>query len=144
MYRNAEPQMNEISVLLAQSGLCTEKLLAQVLAQMQSINADVQIHLRSATINIPNDAEAEPMTPPTKDMRDPISLDTTTMGIADTLPEYHAGDNGLLERNLYSSDTKNEQKSTSSSISLSQDSVSNSHFPGTKSYYSLRSCCRVS
>ena len=131
-----EQQMDEISVLLAQSGLRREKWLARVLAQMQSINADVQIHLRSATINFPSDAEAEPMTPPTKDMGvDPISLDTTTMSIsiADTLPDYHAGDNRLRERNLYSSDTKNERISISSSISLSQDSVSNSHFPGTKS-----------
>ena len=103
--------MDKISVLLAQSGLRREKLLARVLAQMQSINADVQIHLRSATINFPSDAEAEPMTPPTKDMGvDPISLDTTTMSIsiAETLPKNHAGDNRLRERNLYSSDTKNE------------------------------------
>ena len=55
------------------------------------------------------------------------------MSIADTLPEYHAGDNGLLESNLYSSDTKNERISVSPSLSLSQDSVSNSHFPGTNS-----------
>ena len=60
--------MDEISVLLAQSGLRRKKLLARVLAQMQSINADVRIHLRSATINFPSDAEAEPMTTPTKDM----------------------------------------------------------------------------
>ena len=125
--------MDEISVLLAQSGLRRENLLARVLAQMQSINADVQIHLRSATINFPSDAEAEPMTPPTKDMGvDPKSLNTSNMIIADTLPEYHAGENRLRERNLYSSDTKNERISISSSISLSQDSVSNSHFPGTK------------
>ena len=128
-----EQQMDEISVLLAQSGLPREKLLARVLAQMQSIIADVQIHLRSATINISNDAEAEPMTPPTKDMLvDPISLNTSNMIIADTLPENHAGDNRLRERNLYSSDTKNGRISISSSISLSQDSLSNSHFPGTK------------
>ena len=101
---------------------------------MESINADVQIHLRSATINISNDAEAKPMTQPTKDLGlDPISLDTTTMGIADTLPDYHAGDNGLRECNLHSSDTKNERISISPSTSLSQDSVSNSHFPGIKS-----------
>ena len=132
-----EQQMDEISVLLAQSGLRREKLLARVLAQMQSIIADVQIHLRSATINISNDAEAEPMTPPTKDMGvDPISLNTSHMIIADTLPENHAGDNRLRERNLYSSDTKNERISISSSISLSQDSLSNSHFPGTKSLIS--------
>ena len=129
-----EQQMDEISVLLAQSGLRKEKLLARVLAQMQSINADVQIHLRSATINIPSDAEAEPMTPPTKDMGvDPISLNTSTMIIVETLPKYHAGDNRLRERNLHSSDTTNERISISSSISLSQDSVSNSHSPGTKS-----------
>ena len=126
--------MDEISVLLAQSGLRREKLLAGALAQMQSINADVQVHLRSATVNIPNDAEAEPMTPPTKDMGvDPISLDTTTMSIADILPEYPAGDNGLLERNLYSGDTKNEQISTSPSTFLSKDFASNSHIHGTKS-----------
>ena len=132
--------MDEISVLLAQSGLRREKLLARVLAQMQSINVDVQIPLRSSTINIPSDAEAEPMAPPTKDMGvDPISLDTTTMrsiSIADTLPKYQASDNRLRERNLYSSDTKNERISISSSISLSQDSVSNSHFPGRKSLLS--------
>ena len=129
-----EQQMDEISVLLAQSGLRREKLLARVLAQMQSINADVQIHLRSATINIPSDAEAEPMTPPTKDMGvDPISLNTSTMIIAETLPKYHAGDNRLRERNLCSSYTKDERISISSFNSLSQDSVSNSHFPGTKS-----------
>ena len=64
---------------------------------------------------------------------DPISLDTTTMTIADTLPKYHVIDNRLLERNLYSSDTKNERLSISPSIALSQDSVSNSHFPGTTS-----------
>ena len=129
-----EQQMDELSILLAQNEIRRKKLLARVLAQMQSINADVQIHLRSATINISNDAEAEPMTQPTKDMGlEPISLDTTTMSIADTLPEYHAGDNGLLESNLYSSDTKNERISVSPSLSLSQDSVSNSHFPGTNS-----------
>ena len=105
-----EQQMDELSILLVQSEMHREKLLARVLAQMQSINADVQIHLRSATINISNDAEAKPMTQPTEDMGlDPISLDTTTMSSADALPEYHAGDNGLRERNLYSSDTKNER-----------------------------------
>ena len=83
---------DEISDFLEQSTLCREKLLARALAQMQ--------------INISDVVESEPLTPPTKDMGvDPISLDTTTMGIADTLPEYHAGDNGLRERNLYSSDT---------------------------------------
>ena len=103
--------------------LISPEKLKRALAQMQ--------------INISDAIESEPLTPPTKDMEvDPISLHTTTMGIADTLPEYHAGDNGLRERNLYSSDTKNERISISSSISLSQDSLSNSHFPGTKSLIS--------
>ena len=128
-----EQQMDEMSIFLAQGTIRREKLLAQ----MQSINAEVQAHLTNADINVSNDVKSEPLTPPTKDMGvDPISLDTTTMGIADTLPEYHTGENGLRERNLYSSDTKNERISISSSISLSQDSLSNSHFPGTKSLIS--------
>ena len=128
-----EQQMDEMSIFLAQGTLRREKLLAQ----MQSINAEVQAHLTNADINVSNDVKSEPLTPPTKDMGvDPISLDNTTMGIADTLPEYHAGDNGLRERNFYSSNTKNERISISSSISLSQDSLSNSHFPGTKSLIS--------
>ena len=128
-----EQQMDEMSIFLAQGTLRREELLAQ----MQSINAEVQVHLTNTDINVSNDVKSEPLTPPTKDMGvDPISLDTTTMGIADTLPEYHAGDNGLRERNLHSSDTKNERISISPSTSLSQDYVSNSHFPGTKSLIS--------
>ena len=128
-----EQQMDKMLIFLAQGTLRREKLLAQ----MQSINAEVQAHLTNADFNVSNDVKSEPLTPPTKDMGvDSISLDTTTMGIADTLPEYHAGDNGLRERNLYSSDTKNERISISSSISVSQDSLSNSHFPGTKSLIS--------
>ena len=119
--------MDEISDFLEQSTLCQEKLLARALARA----------LAQMQINISDAVESEPLTPPKKDMGvDPTSLDTTTMGIADTLPEYHAGDNGLRERNLYSSDTKNERISISSSISLSQDSLTNSHFPGTKSLIS--------
>ena len=129
--------MDEISAFLEQTTLRREKLLARALAQMQLINAEVQVHLRNADINISDAVESEQLTPPTKDMGvDPISLDTTTMCIADSLPEYHAGDNGMRERNFYSSDTKNERISVSPSISLSQDSVSNSHFPGTKSLIS--------
>ena len=132
-----EQQMDEMSIFSAQSTLRREKLLARAQAQMQSINAEVQILIRNADMNVSNDVKSEPLTPPTKDMGvDPISLDTTTMCIADTLPEYHAGDNGLRERNLYSSDTKNERISISHSTSLSRDSSSNSHFPGTKSLIS--------
>ena len=105
-----EQQMDEISAFLEQSTLRREKLLARALAQMQLINAEVQVHLGNADINISDAVESEPLTPPTKDMGvDPTPLDTTTVGIADTLPEYHADDNGLRERNLHSSDTKNER-----------------------------------
>ena len=115
--------MDEISDFLEQSTLWQEKLLAQM------------------QINISDAVESEPLTPPTKDMGvDPIPLDTTTIWIAlciaETLAEYHADDNGLRERNLHSSDTKNERIPISPSTSLSQDSVSNSHFPGTKSLIS--------
>ena len=130
-------EMDEISISLVQSEIRMEKLLARALAQMQLINAEVQVHLGNADINYSDAVESEPLTPPTEDMGvDPTPLDTTTMCNADTLPEYHAGDDGLRERNLYSSDTKNERISISSSISLSQDSLSNSHFPGTKSLIS--------
>ena len=68
---------------------------------MQLINAEVQVHLGNADINYSDAVESEPLTPPTKDMGvDPTPLDTTTVGFADTSPEYHAGDNGLSERNL--------------------------------------------
>ena len=46
--------------------------LAQAPAQMQSLSAKhfegATVHFEGATINISNDAEAERMTPPTKDM----------------------------------------------------------------------------
>ena len=75
--------MDEISDFLEQSTLCQEKLLARAIARA----------LAQMQINISDAVESEPLTPPTKDMGvDPISLDTTTMGIADTLPEYHAGE----------------------------------------------------
>ena len=120
--------VDEISDFLEQSTLCQEKLLARAIARA----------LAQMQINISDAVESEPLTPPTKDMEvDPISLDTTTiciaLCIAETLAEYHADDKGLRERNLYSSDTKNDRISISPSTSLSQDSVSNSHFPGTKS-----------
>ena len=51
--------------------LISPEKLKRALAQMQ--------------INISDAVESEPLTPPTKDMEvDPISLHTTTMGIADT------------------------------------------------------------
>ena len=93
-----EQQMCELSILLVQSDLRREKFLARAVAQLQSISAAV--HFESATVNFPNDSEVEPKTPPTKDMGvDPMFLDTTTMGITDTLPNYHTTDYGLLEGN---------------------------------------------
>ena len=63
----------------------------------------------NATATISNDTTLESVTPPVRDMGvDPISLDTTSMGIADTIHVYHAGDNGLLEGNPCTSDTKDE------------------------------------
>ena len=123
--------MDEISDFLEQSTLCQEELLARAIARA----------LAQMQINISDAVESEPLTPPTEDMGvDPISLDTTTiciaLCIAETLAEYHADDNGLREGNLHSSDTKNERISISPSTSLSHDSVSNSHFPGTKSLIS--------
>ena len=102
-----EQQMDEISILLAQSDLRREKLLARALAQLQSISTAV--HFESATIPIPNDTETEPMTPPTKDMgEDPILLDTATMGMADTLSIYPTAEYGLPEGNPCSSDSNDE------------------------------------
>ena len=110
-----EQQMDELSILLTQSDLRREKLLARELAELQSIS--VAAHFESATINIPNDSEVEPMTPPTKDMGvDPMFLDTTTMGIADTLPIYHLADYGLLEGNPCTSDTEDELITTLPSL----------------------------
>ena len=61
-----EQQMDEVSILLAQINLRREKLLARARAKLQSMSAAVQFE--SATINIPEKAEIEPMTPPTKDI----------------------------------------------------------------------------
>ena len=99
--------MDQISVLLARSDLRREKLPARALALLQLISAAV--HFKSATINIPKDAETYPMTPPTKDTGvDPMFVDTTTMGMADTLPIHHIADYGLLEGTPCSSDVKDE------------------------------------
>ena len=65
--KTLEQQMDEVSILLAQSDLRREKLLARALAQLQSLSRAV--HFESATIPIPNDADTEPMTPPTKELR---------------------------------------------------------------------------
>ena len=95
-------QLAEMHNLLAQMvQIVTEK---RVTSAAMSIPWQKTTNSANATIiTISNDAEVEPMTLPTKVMRmDPISLDTPTMGIADTLLVYHAGDIGLHERNFYS------------------------------------------
>ena len=130
-----EQQMDEISVLLAQSGLRREKLLAGALEQLQSTSAAV--HFESATINIPNDSEVEPMTPRTKDMGvDPVFFHTTTMGIADTLPISHLADYGLLEGNPCSSNTKDELITTLPSTS----SMKGERVPSTPNSCSATNC----
>ena len=102
--------------------------LTQQLAEMHHLQAQILTKLRAyyhvktmsipcqettisanATITISNDTILESVMPPPRDMGvDPIYLNTTTMGIADTLPIYNADDNGLLEDNPCTSDTKDE------------------------------------
>ena len=130
-----EQQMDELSILLTQSDLHREKLLARALAQLQSIS--VEAHFESATINIPNDSEVEPMTPPTKDMGvDPMFLDITTMGIADTLPIYHLANYALLEGNPCTSDTEDELITTLPSTS----SLKGERVPSTPNSCSATNC----
>ena len=74
---------------------------------------------------------------------DPISLDTTTIGIADTLPEYHAVDNGLRGRNLYSSDTKNERISSHPPLPYRGILQATLTFLEQSPLYQLRSCYRI-
>ena len=117
-----EQQMDEISVFLAQSDIRRKKMLAQALAKLQSINTAV--HFESTTIPFPNDADTEPMTPPRKDIVvDPMFLDTTTKGMADTLPIYHTAEYGLLERNPCSSDSNNELITLPSTSSMKGERV---------------------
>ena len=130
-----EQQMDELSILLTQSDLRREKFLTRALGQLQSISAAV--HFESATINTPNSSEVKPMKPPTKDMRvDTLFLDTTTMGIADTLPIYHLAAYGLLEGNHCSSDTKDELKASLPSTS----SMKGEKVPSTPNFSSATNC----
>ena len=95
-------QLAEMHNLLAQMvQIVTEK---RVTSAAMSIPWQKTTNSANATIiTISNDAKVEPMTLPTKVMgMDPISLDTPTMAIADSLPVYHAGEIRLHERNLYS------------------------------------------
>ena len=124
-----EQQLDELSTFLAQSDLRREKLLARALAQLPSISKAV--HFDCASIPIPNDAYTEAMTPPTKEMVvDPMFLDTTTMGMADTLPIYHTAAYRMLERNPCSSDSNDELRATlpSSSSMKGEKGTLNSKF----------------
>ena len=65
----------------------------------------------SATTKLSNDSKIEPMTAPTRNLaptRDTISWNNTTMGVANTSPVDHIADDGLIERNPCTSDTKSE------------------------------------
>ena len=116
-----------MSYLLAQNDLRTEILLARALSQLQSISAAVAFE--SATNNFPNDAETEPMTPPTKDMGvDSKFWGTTTMGMADTLPINHTANYGLLEGNPCPSDMKDELITTLPSTSSMSNQFQNQQF----------------
>ena len=130
-----EQQMDELSILLTQRDLPREKMLARSLAQLQSIS--VAVHFESATINIPNDSEVEPMTPPTNDMGvDRMFLDTTIMSIAYTLPFYHLADSGLLEGNHCTIDTEEELITTLPSTS----SLKGERVPSTPNSCSATNC----
>ena len=81
---------------------------AQVLAQLQSISAALEgpVNIKSATIIKLNDTEVELRIKPTSDkVLVPLSLDTTTMGIATKLHVYHTGDYGLLASNICKRDS---------------------------------------
>ena len=66
----------------------------------------------------------------------PMFLDTTTVGIADTLPIYHLADYGLLEGNPCTSDTKDELITTLPSTS----SLKGERVPLTPNYCSATNC----
>ena len=75
--------------------------------------------------------------PPTRDMGvDPISLNTTTMGIVDTSPNFHADGNGLLDGNPCISDTKDGLITTLPSTS----SIKGERVPSTPTSCSGTNC----
>ena len=115
IYRARMEKSETINRKLTQKIAELENALERVIAQVQVMSAAIPLHqqelvvLNNATVTISNDTKQESVIPPAKDMAvDPISLDTTTLGIAVTLPIYHAGDNGVLEGNPCTNDTKDE------------------------------------
>ena len=115
IYRTRLEKSEAINRKLTQKVAELENALDRVIAQVQARSAGTPLHqqelvvLKNAIVTKPNDTKLESVIPPARDFGvDTISLDTTTLGIADTLPIYHAGDNGLLEGNPCTSDTKDE------------------------------------
>ena len=98
-----------ISAILTKLRACYHVNTMSVPCQETTISANI-------TIIISNDTNLVSVMQPARDMGvDPISLNTTTMGIADTLPIHHADDKVLssychcmLEGNPCTSDTKDE------------------------------------
>ena len=82
----------------------------------------------NVTITISNDTIIESVLQPTRNLEvDPISLNTTALGIANTIPIYHADDNGLLEVNRCTNDTKDELiRTLPSTSSMEGESVPSS------------------
>ena len=90
-------------------------VMNKALTQMQAMCATTPSHqqefvfLKNVTTKSSNDNKVESMTAPTTDeVADAIFLNNTTIGIANASPVGHTADDGLLERNPCTSDTKDE------------------------------------
>ena len=85
----------------------------KTLTQMQAMCATTPSHqqepvvIKSTTNKLSNDTKIEPITATTIDeVADAISLENTTIGIANTSPVVHPADDSLVERNPGTDDTK--------------------------------------
>ena len=77
-----------------------------MIAASNSMHRQDFVVLESAVTKIPNDTTIEPLTLPKIDVAvHTLSLNKTTMGIANTSPVDHTADESLLERNFCTSDT---------------------------------------
>ena len=84
------------------------KALTQIQA-MCATSPMQQVVRESATTKLSNDTKVGPMTAPTIDeVADAISLNNTTIGIANASPVDYIADDGLLKRNPCTNDTKSE------------------------------------
>ena len=103
----AEGKVRELTQQIAEMN----KALTQMQAMCATTPSRQQepVFLKSVTTILSNDTKVEPMTAPTIDeVADAISLNNTTIGIANASPVCHIADNRLLERNPCTSDTKSE------------------------------------